>query len=235
LFVHHLFMPNSIVLIAAALAVAVGCVSTGDAMYTYLHAGEERCYSEEVVRNSEDMAIRVDIFYNIERADATGMEFHLNIHKVSEAGKRLTEGSQSFKLAPNEPEVVSFTAHYTSTYHLCFVSKGSIGGPASKLELDIMGSKGSIPEDQGRSRHKAARPIKKAMYDAKVSEVERLMDTLKANAASSLEEQTRFDETVASTFFRVIAFTVANVVIMVVAGLWQLLTLKNFFKNKKVV
>ena len=225
----------SIVLIAAVVVVAVCGVSGADAMYTYLHSGEERCYSEEVVRNAEDMAVRVDVFYNIERADTNGVEYKLNIHKVSDVGRRITEGSQSFTLVANEPEVVSFTVQYTSTYHLCFVSSGSVGGLAAKLELDIMGGKGSIPEDNSRNRYKSARPIKKAMYDSKVEEVERLMDTLKANAAFSRDEQSRFDETVSSTYFRVVAFTVANVIIMIVAGLWQLLTLKNFFKNKKVV
>ena len=227
-------------MVACVAMLAATFATPANAMYTYLNINEERCYSEEVVRNSEDMAIRVDIFYNIERAQTQGITFTLHIHQVSDNGRRNAGGTQTFSLALNEPEVVSFTAHYTSHYHLCFVSSGPVGGPAAKLELDIMGSRGSASggetalEARGRQRH-AARPMKKALYDAKVQEVERLMDTLKANAALSASQQVEFDNTVASTHFRVVAFTICNVVIMIVAGLWQLLHLKQFFKAKKVV
>ena len=72
-------------------------------------------------------------------------------------------------------------------------------------------------------------------YNEKINTVQNYISAAKQEAEYLADRQERFDQTVASTYSRVMWFTIINFVVMVSAGVWQVLNLKKFFKEKKIV
>ena len=97
---------------------------------------------------------------------------------------------------------------------------------AVRMELDVEGSVDMNYRDPS---------IKADDYSALTDKVLPLFEKAEYEIDYLTTRSERFEKTVSSTYFRVIFFTIVEIVLMAAAVGWQIWSLRRFFKEKKVV
>lgn len=215
------------VLAVAAGTLALFCLlaHTCDALlFFYLPTNREQCFQHEAVRYSFEDSVKVDAHYKVRNTESVRdgqiIAVVRNPTKMEIYRDKLNlDGRDQF----------SFPATITGTYHVCLLLQGTNNPAAVELQIESERDASAIASTSGK--------ISATMqeYNEKITTVQNYILTAKQEADYLSERQERFDKTVASTYSRVMWFTVINFVVMVGASVWQVLSLKRFFKEKKIV
>lgn len=131
--------------------------------------------------------------------------------------------SQDLAMAADEH--FSFQTTQAGRYNLCLLYTGPTG-TRLRMEMNVVAQDDLDFRDPGIHVLEYMKPVK-ALY-SRVELVVNEMDYL-------VGRQARFDDTASSTYWRVVGFTVFSGAVSVGACLWQVFTLKKFFKEKKIV
>jgi len=198
-----------------------------DALYFHIGETERKCFIEEIP--DETMVVGK---YKVEILDkrqnqyvptATGLGMHVEIRdpddKVILSRTYAAEGR------------FTFTSHNAGEHVICLHSNSTawFGGGQLRVHLDIQ-----VGEHANDYRQIAA---KEKLTELQLR-VRQLLDqveqiTKEQNYQRYREE--RFRETSESTNQRVLWWSIAQTVILLVTGFWQMRHLKGFFEAKKLV
>ena len=129
----------------------------------------------------------------------------------------------SFDLQKNSEHEFTFETSVEGRWLVCITKKS--GGHTS-MELEITGAL----NQNFRDPHSTS-----SDYDAKTMDLRHIMELLRSEVEYLSLRQDRFEVTANSTFNRVIFFTLVNFAAGVGAAAWQIVHLRRFFKEKKVV
>ena len=195
---------------------------------------EEQCFAYEGTRFSHETSVRVDAHYMLylqpsqKIPDGAALVFTVrgpSNNQISNPRLKLKSNHGSF----------NFNVLMSGLYTVCLQLEGmeSVPMDLSFFSKNDPRSTGVVKDRYGVQAIEAAPGIE---------DYSSFMEGLRSNVYAVLQEteylatrQDEFDGTVGSTYTRVILFTVINAVVLVGACGWQILTLKKFFKAKKVV
>eukprot|EP00744_Colponema_vietnamica_P010329 GILI01014610.1.p1 GENE.GILI01014610.1~~GILI01014610.1.p1 ORF type:complete len:242 (-),score=59.84 GILI01014610.1:85-810(-) len=231
------------------LLVAIG-VTSAEGMHLYLKGNTQTCVGQDVVRDVSDKSVRIDIYYNIHyqggkggarrNADAAGNAAKVRVYLTKADLKPVPETESIIALKTDENDMTSYYATQSGFYFFCF----QVDGPKTnsyKAEVEVIPSTtqrtldGEPATSQVRTKQQRAKGISQDTYIRKINTIDTLVMSSEDEMKSLLGRQKSFDGTVVSTHRRVVWFTLANALIVFGTAGWQMLHLKRFFKNKKLV
>lgn len=206
---------RSLLLIAAATLAFV--VTPADAAaYFLLTAGPPQCFVHEASPDQQT----VTVHYLTKSTTHTVM--YQTVITVTDP-LRQTVG-EPHKMSAEQESTFTFQTQHTGRYDVC-VALENADYPV-KVELEISASNDMDYRDPAVP----ATDYLNALIDVM---------PLVGQSASELEylsaRQDRFEATVSSTYWRVVVCTLLNFVVGLGAAIWQILHLRKFFKEKKVV
>lgn len=231
-----------------ALLVTLG-VTTADAMHLYLKGNTQTCVGQDVIRDSTEKSVRVDIYYNIHyqggkggrrNAESSENRAKVNVYLAKADLKPAAGTEKTLTLKTDENDMISYYATQSGFYFFCF----QVDGPKAnsyKAEIEVIPSNnqrnldGEAQTSQVRTKQARARGVSQDTYIRKLNTIDTLLMSSDEEMQNLLSRQRAFDTTVVSTHSRVVWFTLANALIVFGTAGWQMLHLKRFFKNKKLV
>jgi hypothetical protein len=199
-----------------------------DAFYVKLIPEKEHCYAYEASRQSHERAVRVDVMYHIHSPS----QGDLSCVVRSPTGQQV--GSFTLNTLSSETEHHSFEAMMSGMYKVCFLLRSRADTLA--MDLDFLGEN-DTPKVR-RTHDGAAIKDTTQDYEEYEDQIERLkirVEQTKAEMEYFTTRQTEFDKTVSSTYLRTVLFTLVNFAAMIVGGGYQVVYLRNFFRQKKLV
>ena len=137
--------------------------------------------------------------------------------------------------ATGEFNSFTFQANIGGVYRVCLTLLASVS-ERLQMEMEIVGANDKR-EHQRLADGTVVRPavVSKDGYVEQPAKVSALVKRCSEEASRLSVRQTEFDATVYSTHWRVIVFTLLNAVIVLGVGAWQIVHLRSFFKEKKLV
>ena len=118
-----------------------------------------------------------------------------------------------------------FQTHRAGRLNLCFEWRGQ-GVKSLQLEMDLV----AAADVNYRSASASS-----SSYLQQAQELLPMVDRVEAETLYLTGRQNRFEQTMSNTHGRVLFFVFVNFAVMVAAGAWQVLHLRAFFKQKKLV
>ncbi|KAI9363980.1 emp24/gp25L/p24 family/GOLD-domain-containing protein [Zopfochytrium polystomum] len=125
----------------------------------------------------------------------------------------------------------TFTSSDAGEHKICISAENSggwFGSPKTKLTLDLMF--GDVTHDVTSSKKVAANDLAQTVRDIK----ERAIAILKEQQYQRAREA-EFRDTSEATNSKVVQWTIIQVIVLVITGLWQVRHLKQFFVSKKLL
>jgi hypothetical protein len=111
-------------------------------------------------------------------------------------------------------------------YDVCLNWQGEGSVKSLQMEIDVVASVDQNYRQPGASSSE---------YLAVTQDLTPLVNHAATETTYLTARQTRFEETASNTHGRVLLFVGVNFVVMIGAGAWQVLHLRSFFKQKKLV
>lgn len=214
---------SAVALLALALTLALLVQSSAAMLFFYLPTNREQCFQYEAVRYSFEQSVRIDAHYKVRSTVTEGTQITAYIKNPS----RVLLSSEV--LNNDDRDQFHFSATMSGSYQVCLLLQGTTN-PVS-MEMNIESERD--PSALSTSSGKLSASMQE--YNTKIGTVQNYIAAAMQEAEHLSERQDRFDGTVESTYSRVVWFTIINLVVMVSAGVWQVLHLKSFFKEKKIV
>lgn len=210
--------------LGVAALFAAAC-TPASALYFYVTDGTQRCFIEEVPSDT----LIVGTYKNPDFAafgtpGFMGVGVAVTVHdpnKETMLEKNLEREGR-----------FSFTSHAGGEYHVCFGLNGTraFGATRPRFRVDLaldVGETGIDYAEVARKEH---------LSDLEV-EVRRLNDKLKdvmKEQQYQREREALFRAATESTHTKVQWFSIAQTLVMIAAGVWQITHLKSFFSRKKI-
>ena len=212
-------------LLVAAVVVAVSCIACGDAMVVRLQTDKEQCFAHL----SEHQDTELVVHYSAQRFNTNGW-LQARI-RSKETGKEINR----FELSTRHRELISFKVPEGGWYLVCFINHNEQGREPFDLWVRIEETfeNGQVVGTEENDGYDV--PASLDDLGPKFSAVHWQIKGMRGESVTLRKRQEQFEETVDSTHFYVVVFTVLNVVILLGTTLWQTTHLQKFFKEKKVV
>ena len=209
------------------VVIALNIVET-DAFYFYLARAQEQCFAYEASRQSHESAISVDVFYSASKCPSCRIQ-------------ALVQGPSMIKIvteplkATGQYDSFTFNANIGGLHRICLTLFDS-PGDRIEMEMEIVGANDKR-EHQRLADGTIARPavVSKDGYVEQHSKISALVTKCAEESSHLSQRQIEFETTVHSTHWRVVVFTLLNATVVIGVGAWQVLHLRSFFKEKKLV
>lgn len=189
----------------------------------------ETCFAYEASRQSHEQAIRVDVHYRI------GNPNHISDPKVTVAvrGPAMVKTLDEALVPSGHTESFHFQAMMSGMHRICFLLQR---GTYVSLELEIQGSN----DQKVREKNTIDADVQFASgtieeYSNLLADIQDRVTMVTDDLAVLDGHREEFERTVMSTYIRLVTFTIINLVVVVASIGWQVLSLKSFFKAKKIV
>lgn len=123
---------------------------------------------------------------------------------------------------------IAFTSHVGGEHLVCLSTSANWGSREFRVELAVdEGDRATDYEELAKMEHLSAIEVEIRKLTDKVNQVRAEQNYQRAREAE-------FRDTSESTNSRVMWYTILQTCVLVVAGVWQVLRLKTFFKTKKL-
>jgi len=198
------------------------------AVYVELPGGVTKCFLEEVPRDTLIMGKFKLEDANPQMVYGGQQQFSLGVYvQVSDP-----EGETVLDKVYNPDSKFAFTAQAGGEHTLCFSTNASRWfGPAvrTRLHLDIETGVGAVDYDEiAKVEHLDALEVTVRRLNDRVTAIRREQNYQRGREAV-------FHATSESTNKRVTMWSVGQLTVLVIIGVWQMRHLKSFFKAKKLV
>ena len=206
--------------------------------------------------------VRECVLYDVDILGATAtMEVSYNLREtmdgtITATVEQVTGGKVIMNevLSMTERGAFSFETEVPGLHRVCFFFSGGL--PHARATLSVRLDRDVSFEDRQPSRENAPTAMAARIlqheeaankdsvlisaatseaYTARLESVTAALKLCEKEMDALVERQLQFERTVNSTHFRVVAFTLLNLVVMLGVGFWQTTHFKKFFREKKVV
>ncbi|ELT95532.1 hypothetical protein CAPTEDRAFT_148437 [Capitella teleta] len=203
------------------------CFSAVSALYFHIGETEKKCFIEEIP--DETMVVgnyRVEMFDKMQQKympTTAGLGMHVEV--------RDPEDKNIMSRTYASEGRFTFTSHTAGEHIICLHSNSSawFGGGQLRVHLDIQIGEHANDYQQIKAKEKLTE-LQLRMRQL-LDQVEQI--TKEQNYQRYREE--RFRQTSESTNQRVLWWSIAQTLILVLTGFWQMRHLKGFFEAKKLV
>lgn len=189
----------------------------------------EQCFAYDATRASRDASVRVDAYYRITSASAPDSP-HVT---VSVRGPGMIKIFDQALKSSDDESTFAFHAMMSGTHRVCFVN---LKQDFVWLELEMIGQnekKRNPLTTSFAEVHDIPEP--KSNYNSLVERIQNGVALVMAEADLLKERNHAFDRTVASTYGRVVAFSVLSCVVVCFSIAWQVVAFRRLFHAKKLV
>lgn len=219
-------MPLRLTVSAVVVALVLLAPPTA-AFHFYVESGKKACFvhfpKEAMTLHAAYAAQLLAPTSNSEQMPANGLKIHL---VAVDTGGAVTE---ELHLDYSDEPTSLAVAIKDDKVTLCFAPAADTPkGARARIELDV---DPAAPDEH----HRSEGPEAGLQYMRSVKHLYPLVDAFKLEQETAMDRLGEFDGTAESTHRRVIFWTVVNGAVAVGACLWQVWSLKRFFKDKKIV
>lgn len=199
--------------------------TTVRSLYFYLEAGKERCFLEELPRDTIVVGhYKAEEWSDEQKAYIINDQLGIQIVVAeSESGDKVvnTRGLPEGKF--------TFTSHEAGEHSICLKSNytgGWFSTPQVRMHLDIAVGEAKVDEEGEREHVKD--------LAAKVKELNMRLADIRREQQFQREREAEFRAVSERTNSRAVWWSVAQLVTLLATCAWQLRHLKSFFESKKL-
>ncbi|WWD21956.1 hypothetical protein CI109_106444 [Kwoniella shandongensis] len=207
------------------ILLALPLLSAVNALHFYFESNEKRCFLEELPSDTIVEGHYKAYLWN-ENANEWKMDQEMGIHVSVE---ELSSGHTVVNTRGPPDGRFTFTSHEPGDHNICLhsnITGGWLSTQHIKLYLDInVGS--SKPDVQSDLSHVSTLSSKLRDLNTKVEDIQREQRYLR-------EVEATFRDASESTNSRAVWWSLAQIVVLVGAGVWQMRYLKVYFEDKKL-
>jgi hypothetical protein len=205
----------------------LACVSLNSALYFHIGETEKKCFIEDIP--DETMVVgkyKVEIFdrqLNRYVPSVSGLGMHVDIRdpedKTLLSRTYATEGR------------FTFTSHMPGEHVICLVGNSTawFGGGTLRVHMSIQVG------ERANDYQEIAAKDKLSELQLRVRQLLDQVDQISKEQNYQRYREERFRETSESTNQRVLWWAIAQTLLLVVTGFWQMRHLRGFFEAKKLV
>ncbi|EDV22884.1 uncharacterized protein TRIADDRAFT_38009 [Trichoplax adhaerens] len=203
-------------------------VCSVDCLYFHMKESSKKCFIEEIPEETMVMVnYRVQKFDEQQQKyleDSPGIGIHVDVKDPSK--KMLLN---KFYEAKGR---ITFTSHTSGEHVICLYSNSSRGWfNSGKLRVHLAMSIGEHANDYGNMAEKQ----KLSDLQIRLRQLIDQTDQIAKEQGYQRSREERFRTTSDSTNTRVLWWSVAQTLVLIATGIWQMTNLKRFFEAKKLV
>ncbi len=199
-----------------------------DAFHFYLPKGQQQCLGYEASRQSHEPSVPIDIFYQASNCPSCRIAAMIQGPSMIKIASEALHATGKF-------ETITFRANIGGLHRVC-LTLVEAPGDRIEMEVEIVGSNDKR-EHQRLTDGTVVRPavVSKDGFVEQHTKISSRIKTSTSEVTHLVSRQGEFEVTVQSTYWRVVVFTLVNIAIVLGVGFWQVLHLRAFFKEKKLV
>jgi len=207
--------------------VVLSVISLSSALYFHIGETEKKCFIEEIPDDTMVVGnYKVEMYDKVRQEyvpTITGLGMHVNIQDP-------VDKTLMSRMYASEGRF-TFTSHTAGEHQICLHSNSTawFGGGQLRVHLDIQ-----VGEHANDYQQIAAKD-KLTELQLRVRQLLDQVDQITKEQNYQRYREERFRQTSESTNQRVLWWSIAQTVILLVTGFWQMRHLKGFFEAKKLV
>ena len=211
-------------------------VCSVNAQYAKLVAGRPACFAEWTMFSGEPLVVSYE---NL----ALGESSSWWMAGTSTISITVDEMVSAIRIHDEVAHGLNHTtlldAPIAGLYKICLTLEHFGGGSDSTLSLEVDILRGFDPSRGGKKESMLKVVESTAALEAYIDHLDAIHESValvQSNVASLVSwHEGQLDSTAKSAFLRVVAFTLINCILVFVVGAWQILHLKRYFREKKLV